>query len=652
MLEIKAITYNNLLPVVPIVGRVPKEGGTMGRGPDNAITLPDPANVISRVHLQFSLAEGGLHQAHNISNSNPAFIDDQELLSGRGCLIKDGSKIVIGGYVLQAHYTNDGEDDPVSGTSAIRGVLSATNIPAAPVYPAAAARNTPQAEAGARFDAAFDAAGWPEPGAAEIESSKGSSSDPFAYASKAAPSDPMQILNENGIDPGAFDSKGDDLINGPDVSAEIRELLHDPLASMSDDILGGGGGNDLDPLALFGGSDDGDLSDILSIGKSPKPSASASGNSGRISDTYGAGIDDLLRFPAPEASHAAAPVVPPPVRQTSAAAHATEKELDEFDRILGGHDDAPVSPIVAAPAAQPAQPPAAVERGPDTALPPELKPEPEQNYAAQTPAPVVKAEAPAVVAPVVAPPVVEAPVAAQISAPVSSPSPSAPVHPKTIVQQKKPPAAPVADHAETASSLDAEELYQAFIEGLEIEGLQGRGALDKNFVKLVGRLLRNYVQGTVELMVGRAFIKNESRTPVTLIAPDDNNPLKFSPNADVALLHLLGRRLPGFMEPVEAVQEAFTDLHAHQIGLVSGMQSALNHVLDRFNPSVIGDDEPSRGLFGGVLSVWRKAQLWDAYGRLFEKTRESTKEHFFGAAFLKAYEQAIAEMQSGGGDKP
>ena len=228
---------------------------------------------------------------------------------------------------------------------------------------------------------------------------------------------------------------------------------------------------------------------------------------------------------------------------------------------------------------------------------------------------------------------------------IKASSPVQPPHPRKGTRTKENESAP--------TPVAADELYAAFIDGLGISGLPNRNTLDPDFLRLVGQLLRSYAQGTVDLIAGRAVIKQEVRASVTLIAPERNNPLKFSPDASAALIHMLGQRLPGFLEPLESVQQAFIDLYAHQIGVVSGMQSALNHVLDRFNPDVIGD-EPPKKFFGQFFADAHKAKLWDAYRLYYHKTRESAAEHFqnfFGAAFLAAYEKAIAH-QTEGGDEP
>jgi len=100
MLEIQALTYNDLAPVVPIAGLLPEEGGTIGRGPHNAIVLPDPMRLVSRQHLQVVPEDKGLYRLVNISGANLVYINSEELLPGLACMAKAGDKVYVGGYVL------------------------------------------------------------------------------------------------------------------------------------------------------------------------------------------------------------------------------------------------------------------------------------------------------------------------------------------------------------------------------------------------------------------------------------------------------------------------------------------------------------------------------------------------------------------------
>ena len=50
---------------------------------------------------------------------------------------------------------------------------------------------------------------------------------------------------------------------------------------------------------------------------------------------------------------------------------------------------------------------------------------------------------------------------------------------------------------------------------------------------------------------------------------------------------MIGERIPGFMHSVEAIDDAFDDLLAHQIGLMSGARAAVYEVVKNFSPEKI-----------------------------------------------------------------
>lgn len=545
MLELQALTYHDLVPIVPVGGVIPKDGGTLGRSEESTLVLPDPMKSVSRLHLQFSPTSRGLYKVSNISSSgNQAFINGKELDFGKGCVLKEGDKILIGGYVLQVHYPKGKKQKP-----------------------AVSDNNADDSEKGESLSSMAELESGVESAGAAPENAL----NPFSYESEASPANPLQVLNECGVEPNSLDNTNDILTNPCNNADGINELLQGSLASPQ-----GCDDESLDPLAFFSGSTGGDLDGILQMDVAEKT------------------LENIAETPLSSARSRSRQKTPSPVPLPVASAVTS----DDLDCFLEG-----------------------VELRPTV-----------QEAAKET---------------VLLPP--SEPVTAKSSHTRATPS---------VKARKTTTTAPSVKARKTAAppSQDAEALYQAFIEGLGIDGLFEREALDSDFIRLVGRLFRRYVQGTLELMASRAVIKQGVRANVTLIAPERNNPLKFSPDATVAMLHLLGRRIPGFMEPDEAVEEAFLDLRAHQIGIVSGMQSALNHVLDRFNPEVIvGDNKPLRGKFGDVFSAWRKARLWDDYGRYFQKTREGAGDHFqsfFGSAFLEAYEQAISKVRPDKGNEP
>jgi len=546
MLKIQALTYNDLPPVIPVGGIIPKEGGSLGRDKGNALILPDPMKAVSRLHLHFSPALGDLYKVKNISNGNPAFVNDKELPSGKGHVLRDGDKISIGGYVLQANYSvEEKESERV---------------------PATANNNTDDSEKDDLPELMNEA----KSGDAAAKNVSGP--DPFAYEGKPALVDPIHALNTRGLELGTLDDAGDELIKTLQSSDDVGKLIQDPLVSDKKELKKLRDDDSLDPMAFFGGDSGSDLDNVLKMDVNVEENPLE--NLAAVADTPSPSARSRKKNPKPAQPSTAPAII-----------------SDDFDRFL---DD--INPH---PAAE------------------KIENEPQSAHKAETG-----------------------------NVPDGTLPPSVSVESTTAKPSRKKSSA--GGKTRTASSSrNAKAFYQAFIEGLGISGLPEREGLDSDFIRLVGRLFRECIQGTVNLMTSRAFIKSEVKANITMIAPDHNNPLKFSPNSNVALVHLLGERIQGFLEPEEAVKQAFLDLLAHQIGVVSGMQSALNHVLDRFHPEIIEKENSVQGTFGGVLSLWGKARLWDAYERYFHKTRENVNDHFqsfFGTAFLEAYEKVISKQ--------
>ena len=165
---------------------------------------------------------------------------------------------------------------------------------------------------------------------------------------------------------------------------------------------------------------------------------------------------------------------------------------------------------------------------------------------------------------------------------------------------------------------------------------------------MLGEILREATQGTLDLLLARAMIKREVRAEMTMIVARENNPLKFSPNVEAALAHLLAPQARGFMPPVQAMQDAYDDLRSHQFAFMAGMRAALAGVLQRFNPTELEERLTRRSMMDSLLPMNRKARLWDLFGELYGDISKEAEDNFhalFGKEFLRAYEAQIEKLQ-------
>ena len=196
-------------------------------------------------------------------------------------------------------------------------------------------------------------------------------------------------------------------------------------------------------------------------------------------------------------------------------------------------------------------------------------------------------------------------------------------------------------------SADAAAAWSAFCEGAGVK-IELPEAADPALMRLAGTLLRAAIDGTLRLMAVRSATRHELHAQVTMIQARNNNPLKFSPDAQAALEQLLQPPLRGFVPGPVAVTEAMDDLLGHAIGTMAGTRSALEGVLARFAPQALEDKLAGNTVIDSVLPMARKAKLWELYLQHYDGIREEAQEDFhglFGKAFLAAYEQQLEQLR-------
>ncbi|KWT65636.1 MULTISPECIES: type VI secretion system-associated FHA domain protein TagH [unclassified Variovorax] len=183
------------------------------------------------------------------------------------------------------------------------------------------------------------------------------------------------------------------------------------------------------------------------------------------------------------------------------------------------------------------------------------------------------------------------------------------------------------------------ELAAAFARGA---GLGPEAApLTPEWMEHLGALLRATAEGTLALLQSRAITKRQMRAEGTRIAPRQNNPLKFSPDATEALSRMLQREAsPGFLDPVAALHDAHRDLLVHQVAMVAGMRAAVFELFSRLGPEAAENGEgPAHGI--SRLPLFRAAALWQRHRLQHAQLLEHLDDDFqtiFGREFLRAYE--------------
>jgi len=162
-----------------------------------------------------------------------------------------------------------------------------------------------------------------------------------------------------------------------------------------------------------------------------------------------------------------------------------------------------------------------------------------------------------------------------------------------------------------------------------------------------GEILRVVVSGVIDVMQARQQIKEEFGLRTTRVRRAENNPLKFSVDAQDALHNLLVKRNPAYLTPVAAFDDAFADLRDHQMAMLAGMRAAFESMLAEFDADRLQqafDHQLSKGLVPS-----KKLRYWDLYrekGADLVKDREASFRRLFGEAFARAYDDQLDQLKA------
>ncbi|WP_237149952.1 type VI secretion system-associated FHA domain protein TagH, partial [Metapseudomonas otitidis] len=260
-------------------------------------------------------------------------------------------------------------------------------------------------------------------------------------------------------------------------------------------------------------------------------------------------------------------------------------------------------------------------------------------------------------------PQAEAPVAVSVQAPVDVPvapalTPTAQATHAAIATPPLDPLAaampvptpPAATPPQAVPQAPQGELLEAFLRGAGLSQLRIDRAEAAAQMEAIGRSYRLMVEGLVDVLRARSSLKGEFRMSQTMIRPVENNPLKFAPNADEALLLLLRHGNAAFMPPDQAVKESFDDVKAHQLAVMAGVQAAIKHLLKRFEPATLEARLSKPSGLSALLPGSRQSQYWELFTDLYASISREAEDDFqdlFGREFSRAYEEHSARLRGG-----
>lgn len=198
-----------------------------------------------------------------------------------------------------------------------------------------------------------------------------------------------------------------------------------------------------------------------------------------------------------------------------------------------------------------------------------------------------------------------------------------------------------------------DEIINQFLMGIGLEKSRLAETLNPHSFYIIGKILKESIHGTREILIGRGTIKNEMHLDVTQIRSRDNNPIKFSASTEEALEKLLANQEKGYLEPQAAIKEAYDDIRAHQYAVIAGMRTALMAVLKRFDPKRLEQRLQVDNPIGANIPVHRQAKLWSLFEHLYQHIENEARDnfyHLFGQAFAETYEQQMQKLKKSSRD--
>ena len=161
-------------------------------------------------------------------------------------------------------------------------------------------------------------------------------------------------------------------------------------------------------------------------------------------------------------------------------------------------------------------------------------------------------------------------------------------------------------------------------------------------------MLPEVLSGMMSSMHARAEVKGQMRVERTLLCTTENNPLKFSVNAQSAANNLFVDKSGSFLSPEKAFEEAFQDIHVHQIALMTAMQNTIRDMLERFNPKKLEESLDSGTKRKASFGSSKKAAYWDSYSEQYNDLCEDSDKLFqdlLTGVFAESYERAVRELK-------
>jgi type VI secretion system protein len=191
---------------------------------------------------------------------------------------------------------------------------------------------------------------------------------------------------------------------------------------------------------------------------------------------------------------------------------------------------------------------------------------------------------------------------------------------------------------------------EAFCRGIGIDPGSLSGEAHAAMLTMAGQMLREMAVSLMDSLQARSDLKSKMHLGQTTIQPGENNPFKFSTSVDDAVRKLLDGHNSRYLGPVEAIRESFNDLKTHQAAMNSAMQTAVDAMLDRLEPTDL-QERFDRGLKrGSLLGAANKIKYWELYAEFYQvlnQRDEAGLPTVFSEEFAKAYADHSSDPRPG-----
>jgi len=216
-----------------------------------------------------------------------------------------------------------------------------------------------------------------------------------------------------------------------------------------------------------------------------------------------------------------------------------------------------------------------------------------------------------------------------------------------VDNQPNPFAPPPSDSERARLSL--EKLLDSFLNGLELHRSDLHPSTDPyELMENAGRVLKEFVDGTTDLLASRTALKSMFRLEQTTVLPKHNNPLKLAKNTRDSLLQLLVGKEGEYLAPIDAVREASRDLKFHQDAVQDAIISAYQDFADRFDPDTLKENFDKTLEGKSLLKKMNELKYWQLYCDLYPIMTEQGSGRFpqqLSEEFMRCYEKRIAEFK-------